>query len=266
MFRPMAITVCSALLGSLLLSLTAVPVVSSYLLRCRARITTSAGSCGCATRYRATWRGPSPTPGARWRCARGRRGRGDRLAAVPRHRVHAPARRGLDPDRDAQAAVGVARRVGGDVARGSSRSSGLSRGARRWSPRWAGPTWPPRPWASTRATSTCGLHPIDEWTTGRDKEALIEALATSLAAMPGRDLQLHAADGDAARRSGLGREGRRGGEDLRPGRRRPSSGSARRWSGRSPTCAAPATCRPRCSLAPPRCRSPSTARRSRATA
>jgi len=32
MFRPMAITVCSALLGSLVLSLTAVPVVSSYLL------------------------------------------------------------------------------------------------------------------------------------------------------------------------------------------------------------------------------------------
>ncbi len=33
MFRPMAITVCSALFGALLLSLTAVPVVSSYLLR-----------------------------------------------------------------------------------------------------------------------------------------------------------------------------------------------------------------------------------------
>ena len=33
MFRPMAITVCSALVGALLLSLTAVPVVSSYLLR-----------------------------------------------------------------------------------------------------------------------------------------------------------------------------------------------------------------------------------------
>ena len=33
MFRPMAITVCSAILGSLLLSLTVVPVVSSYLLR-----------------------------------------------------------------------------------------------------------------------------------------------------------------------------------------------------------------------------------------
>ncbi len=32
MFRPMAITVCSALFGSLLLSLTAVPVVASYLL------------------------------------------------------------------------------------------------------------------------------------------------------------------------------------------------------------------------------------------
>ena len=33
MFRPMAITVCSAILGSLLLSLTVVPVVSYYLLR-----------------------------------------------------------------------------------------------------------------------------------------------------------------------------------------------------------------------------------------
>ncbi|MGE3955165.1 MAG: efflux RND transporter permease subunit [Vicinamibacterales bacterium] len=33
MFRPMAITVCSALLGSLLLSLTAVPVFASYLLK-----------------------------------------------------------------------------------------------------------------------------------------------------------------------------------------------------------------------------------------
>jgi len=33
MFRPMAITVCSAILGSLLLSLTAVPVVSSFVLR-----------------------------------------------------------------------------------------------------------------------------------------------------------------------------------------------------------------------------------------
>ena len=33
MFRPMAITVCSAILGSLLLSLTVVPVLSSYLLR-----------------------------------------------------------------------------------------------------------------------------------------------------------------------------------------------------------------------------------------
>jgi cobalt-zinc-cadmium resistance protein CzcA len=33
MFRPMAITVCSAILGSLLLSLTVVPVMSSYLLK-----------------------------------------------------------------------------------------------------------------------------------------------------------------------------------------------------------------------------------------
>jgi heavy metal efflux system protein len=35
MFRPMAITICSALFGALLLSLTAVPVASSYLLKLR---------------------------------------------------------------------------------------------------------------------------------------------------------------------------------------------------------------------------------------
>jgi heavy metal efflux system protein len=37
MFRPMAITVCSALLGSLILALTAVPVLSTYFLRARTR-------------------------------------------------------------------------------------------------------------------------------------------------------------------------------------------------------------------------------------
>ncbi|HYM37081.1 MAG TPA: CusA/CzcA family heavy metal efflux RND transporter, partial [Nitrospiraceae bacterium] len=36
MFRPMAITVCSALLGSLILALTAVPALSSYLLKAKA--------------------------------------------------------------------------------------------------------------------------------------------------------------------------------------------------------------------------------------
>ena len=36
MFRPMAITVCSALLGSLILALTAVPALSTYFLRTRA--------------------------------------------------------------------------------------------------------------------------------------------------------------------------------------------------------------------------------------
>src|SRR5207244_5036787 len=35
MFRPMAITVCSALLGSLILALVAVPTLSSYLLRAK---------------------------------------------------------------------------------------------------------------------------------------------------------------------------------------------------------------------------------------
>ena len=52
MFRPMAITVCSALLGSLVLSLTAVPVVSSYPAEAqRRRTTTAPGSSACGSRY-----------------------------------------------------------------------------------------------------------------------------------------------------------------------------------------------------------------------
>ena len=74
------------------------------------------------------------------------------------------------------------------------------------------------------------------------------------------DVQLHAADGDAARRGDLGREGRRGGEDLRPGPGHARAARARSSCTSSDRCAAPATCRPRCSSAPRSCRSTSTAR------
>ena len=69
MFRPMAITVCSALLGSLLLSLTGVPVVVVVSAEARRHITTrSAGSCACATATTRHLADAHAAPaGARWR-------------------------------------------------------------------------------------------------------------------------------------------------------------------------------------------------------
>ncbi len=82
----------------------------------------AAGSSGCATFYVRRARRPHAASAAHDRRRRRRHHRGARLGAVPRHRVHAAARRGLDPHRDAQAAVGVAGRVGRASRRGSSRS------------------------------------------------------------------------------------------------------------------------------------------------
>ena len=79
--------------------------------------------------------------------------------------------------------------------------------------------------------------------------------------MPGVDVQLHPADGDAPRRGRLRREGRRGREGVRRRTRRRSSGSASRCAASWRRSAAPPTCRSRCSRAPPRCRSTSTATR-----
>ena len=59
------------------------------------------------------------------------------------------------------------------------------------------------------------LHPREEWTSGRTKEELIDAHGGGARRDAGRRLQLHPADGDAPRRGRLGREGRRGGEGLR---------------------------------------------------
>ena len=63
---------------------------------------------------------PRPAPGdgpsrRRHRHRAGLRRRGPRLRAVPRHRVHAEAGRGLHPHRDAQGPVGGARGVGGHL-------------------------------------------------------------------------------------------------------------------------------------------------------
>ena len=61
-------------------------------------------------------------------------------------------------------------------------------------------------------------------------------MAEALAAVPGVGGQLHAADGDAARRGRLGREGRRRRQDVRPRRAPCSSGSASRCGSGSSGC------------------------------
>ena len=93
MFRPMAITVCSALLGALVLSLTAVPVASNLLLH-------NGGAHDADARWFKALR--HLLPACPRRCPSthtthpGHRGRGHhdrhRVRALARHRVHAPAR------------------------------------------------------------------------------------------------------------------------------------------------------------------------------
>jgi cobalt-zinc-cadmium resistance protein CzcA len=92
MFRPMAITVCSAILGSLLLSLTVVPVVSSYLLRLGGDHHEERWFARLARPLRPPPRGCDESPGADAGHRRiSRRGRA-RFDPMARHRVHAKAR------------------------------------------------------------------------------------------------------------------------------------------------------------------------------
>ena len=99
MFRPMAITVCSAILGSLLLSLTAVPVFASYLLKPHKE-----HEGGWFIKLRARYgRHLADAMNHRWRTlsvALVVVTAAHRVGAVSRHRVHAEAGRRLDPDRD----------------------------------------------------------------------------------------------------------------------------------------------------------------------
>ena len=102
-------------------------------------------------------------------------------------------------------------RIGRDLDAGRADPVRAFRRSPAWSPKSAGPTWPRRRWASTRATCTCSStldsgRPADQGGTDRrDVEATVESDA-------GRLVQLHPADGDAARRGGFRNQGRRGGE------------------------------------------------------
>jgi cobalt-zinc-cadmium resistance protein CzcA len=184
MFRPMAITVCSALVGALLLSLTAVPVASSFLLRL-----------------------DTPHHEERW-FARLRARYERHLADAMNHRrrtlavalVVVAAALGSIPllgtefmPRLDEGSILVETRKLPSVSLPESVeiSSHVERILRRFPEVSQVVTKLGRPDLATEAMGIyqgdvyVRLHAVEAWTTGRTKESLISAMAESLSAVPG---------------------------------------------------------------------------------
>ena len=118
MFRPMAITVCTALFGSLLLALTFVPALASFsfakgvprsMADRHARWMTAINA-----RYDRLLTWALDHRGVTLGSAVAVLGGGARVAVLHRHRVHAAARRRRHPRRDEEAAGRLADRLGRD--------------------------------------------------------------------------------------------------------------------------------------------------------
>ena len=231
MFKPMAITVCSAILGSLLLSLTAVPVGASFLLKLGGGAARGPVVRAAPALLHAPPGGADGSPGADDRGVGRRRRDRPRVAAVHRHRVHAQAGRGVDPHRNAQAAVGVAAGVGGDLDARRGDPAPLRRGeAGRDQDR------PSRPGhrGDGHLPGRRLRHPAsDRELEERPHEGRPDRRHVGGARVPARRaVQLHPADGHAPRRGGVRREGGRRREGVRTGCRR-ARAARRRDSGRA---------------------------------
>ncbi len=184
MFRPMAITVCSAVLGSLLLSLTVVPVVSSFLLRMSGAHHDEAWFVQLRGRYLRdlSWAIAHP-------------GRTMAVALV----VVAVALGSLPflgtefmPKLDEGSILIETRKLPSvSLDESVALSTRVEQIVKTFPEVSQVVTKMGRPDLATEAMGIyqgdvyVGLHPLDTWTTGRDKDALIEAMATSLEAMPG---------------------------------------------------------------------------------
>ena len=183
MFRPMAVTVCSAILGSLLLSLTAVPVFASYILKPHAE---HEARWFAALRRRYT-RHLADAMTHRWRtltvaavlvvAA---------LASVPFLGTE------FMPKLD-EGSILIETRKLPSVSLGESvtLSSEVERIVRNFPEVRQVVTKIGRPDVATEAMSIYQgdvyvlLHPAEEWQSGRTKEQLVDALATALESMPG---------------------------------------------------------------------------------
>ncbi|MGE0450342.1 MAG: efflux RND transporter permease subunit [Vicinamibacterales bacterium] len=183
MFRPMAITVCSAILGSLLLSLTAVPVFASYLLK-----TTREHDEGWFKRLRDGYaRQLARAMDRRWRTL------GVAAVAVTAAICSVPFL-GTEfmPKLDEGAILIETRKLPSVSLEESVAMSGeVERIVRSFPEVSQVVTKIGRPDVATEAMAIYQgdvyvlLHPIERWQSGRTKDALIDDLASALEGMPG---------------------------------------------------------------------------------
>jgi len=184
MFRPMAITVCSAILGSLLLSLTVVPVASSYLLKVAQAHHDERWFVWLRAKYLHDLQWAMNHPGRTMALA---------LVAVSLAVGSLPFL-GTEfmPKLDEGSILIETRKLPSVSLQESVEiSSRVERIVKAFPEVSQVVTKLGRPDLATEAMGIyqgdvyVALHPIESWTTGRDKPALIEALADALAAMPG---------------------------------------------------------------------------------
>ncbi len=184
MFRPMAITVCSAILGSLLLSLTVVPVASSFLLKLTVKHHDERWFVRLRERYLHDLRWAMEHPGRTMALS---------LAAVTLALgslafIGTEFMPKLDegsilietrklPSVSLQESIDLSKRVETIVKSFPEVSRIVTKIGR--------PDLATEAMGIYQGDAYVALHPIEDWTTGRDKEALITAMATALDGMPG---------------------------------------------------------------------------------
>ena len=184
MFRPMAITVCSALLGALILSLTAVPVVSSYLLPVTGAHTEERWFVRLRARY-VRHLADAMNHKART-LAVALVVVGTALASLPFLGTE------FMPRLDEGTILIEMRQVPSVALDESVANAGRVERVLLGFPEVASVvTKIGRPDLATEAMGIyqgdmyVGLHPGDEWNTGRSKEALVDAMAATLGELPG---------------------------------------------------------------------------------
>ena len=188
MFRPMAITVCTALFGSLLLSLTAVPVVSSFLLPLEGHHTDEAWFVRLRDGYSRLldthMRHPLATIAVAVTIVAAALGSVPFLGTEFMPRLDEGSllieTRKL-PSVSLEESVEISTRVEQVVMKNFPEVSSIT-------------TKIGRPDLATEAMGIyqgdvyVGLHPIDDWTTGRTKPELIDAMAEALSHIPGLEV------------------------------------------------------------------------------
>ena len=184
MFRPMAITVCSAILGSLFLSLTVVPVVSSYLLRLGGVHHEERWFMRLRDRYVHHLTDAMNHPGRTLAIA----------GAVVLVALGSIPFLGTEfmPKLDEGALLIETRKLPSvSLQESVALSTRVEQLVRSFAEVNQVVTKIGRPDVATEAMGIYQgdvyvlLHPIETWTTGRSKEALIEAMSSRLASMPG---------------------------------------------------------------------------------